>query len=260
MNPPRIHPGKGEGPDARQRSEPSGTATTQHTNCPPAEPNAQAVFGASSAPARANVGTMIKANELGMVLLLQAEEEIDLTVSCSCCGATTAKPLINPRVIVEADRWVVAFICPKCENETNATDGANIKYVSLIDADLIDPTLLAAYKRLDSKLLQRNGVRLFIRRVTFAERQDALATGAILPPSAAVVVARHGESHLSRRLMPMPFPWRDDNEWMAGPIAAQDALDLADAIGRGEVDMLEVGGNVMFFSSSETLGRLVAGS
>ena len=47
---PLNHPRKDEGPDARQRSEPSGTATTQHTNCPPAEPNAQAVFGASSAP------------------------------------------------------------------------------------------------------------------------------------------------------------------------------------------------------------------
>ena len=253
---PLNHPRKDEGPDARQRSEPSGTATTQHTNCPPAEPNAQAVSGASSAP----MCTMVKANELGMVLLLQAEEEIDLTESCSCCGSITAKPLINPRVIVEPDRWVVAFICPKCEDETNATDGANIKRVSLIDAAQVEPTLLAAYKWLDSKLLQRNGRKPFIRRVTFAERQDALATGAILPPSAAVVVARHGENHLSRRLMPMPFPWRNDNEWMAGPIAAQDALDLADAIGRGEVDMLEVNGNVMFFSSSETLGRLVAGS
>jgi hypothetical protein len=60
--------------------------------------------------------------------------------------------------------------------------------------------------------------------------------------------------------MPMPFPWRDEQEWTAGPIAAQSALDLADAIDRGEVDMVEIGENVMFFASDETLGRLVAGS
>lgn len=47
---------------------------------------------------------------------------------------------------------------------------------------------------------------------------------------------------------------------MAGPIDAQSTLDLADAIGRGEVDMLEVNGNVMFFASNKVLGRLVAGS
>lgn len=71
----------------------------------------------------------------------------------------------------------------------------------------------------------------------------------------------HTITHLARRLMPMPFPWRDEQEWMAGQIAAQDALDLADAIGRGEVDMLEVGGNVIFISSSDkVLEGLVAGS
>jgi hypothetical protein len=253
MNSPRIHPRKGEGPDARQRSEPSGTANTQHANCAPAAPNWQETSGPP-------VETMVKANELGMVLLLQAEEEIDLTVSCSCCGATTTKQLINPRVIVEPDRWVVALICPKCEDETNDTDGANIKRVSLIDAAQVDPTLLAAYKWLDSRLLQRNSKKLFIRRPTFAERQDALATGAILPNGSAVVVSPHGESHLSRRLMPMPFPWRDAQEWIAGPIAAQSAVDLADAIDRGEVDMVEIGENVMFFASDETLRSLVAGS
>jgi hypothetical protein len=199
--------------------------------------------------------TMIKANELGVVLTIQFEDEVNQTESCSCCGSITANPLINPRVVVESDRLAVAFICPNCEDETN-----DIKRVSLIDADLIDPTLLAAYKWLDSKLLQRHGWKLYIRRPTFAERQDALRTGVILPAGAAVVVAKHGDSHFSRRLMPMPFPWRDDNEWIAGPIAAQDALDLADAIGRGEVDMLEVGGNIMFFSSSETLGSVEAGS
>jgi hypothetical protein len=226
----------------------------------PAAPNWQADYDGRSTPAGPDIETMVKANELGMVLLLQAEEEVDLTESCSCCGSITAKPLINPRVIVEPDRWVVAFICPKCEDETNDTDGANIKRVSLIDAAQVDPTLLAAYKWLDSKLLQRNGRKLFIRRVTFSERQDAFGTGASLPPGAAVVVAMHGDTHLSRRLMPMPFPWRDDNEWKAGPIAAQDALDLADAIGRGEVDMVEIGENVMFFASDETLRSLVAGS
>jgi hypothetical protein len=60
--------------------------------------------------------------------------------------------------------------------------------------------------------------------------------------------------------MPMPFPWRDAQEWIAGPIAAQSAVDLADAIDRGEVDMVEIGENVMFFASDETLRSLVAGS
>jgi hypothetical protein len=259
MKTPSIHPENGEGPDARQRSEPSDTETTQKLNCAPAEPNAQAVSAQGSSLASATVEKMVKANELAIVLLLQAEEEIDQAVSCSCCESITAKPLINPRVIVEPDRWVVAFICPKCENETNNTDGDNIKRISLIDVAQVDATLLAAYKWLDGKLLQKNGWKLFIRRPTFAECQKALATSAILPAGAAVVVTLHGENHLLRRLMPMPFPWRDEQEWMAGPIAAQDALDLADAIERGEVDMLEVGGNAIFFSSSETLGRL-AGS
>jgi hypothetical protein len=47
---------------------------------------------------------------------------------------------------------------------------------------------------------------------------------------------------------------------MAGPIAAQSAVDLADAIGRGEVDMLEVNGNAMFFASDKVLEGLVGGS
>ena len=238
-------PRKGEGPDARQRSEPSGTATMQ-PNCAPAEPNAQEVSGHAS--------QMLKANELGVIFMLQAEEDVDKTVACSCCGCINNAPSMSPRVIVESGRWVVAFLCPKCE------DGAKIKRVSLIDAAQVDPTLLAAYKWLDSKLLQRSGKKLFIRRPTFAERQKALATGVALPSGSAVVVSPHGEGHLGRRLMPMPFPWRDEQEWMAGPIAAQSAVDLADAIERGEVQMLEVGENAMFFASDKVLEGLVAGS
>jgi hypothetical protein len=38
------------------------------------------------------------------------------------------------------------------------------------------------------------------------------------------------------------------------------AENLGDAIGRGEVDMLEVGGNVMFFASDKVLEGMVGGS
>ncbi len=201
--------------------------------------------------------TMVKANELGMVLLLQAEEEIDLTESCSCCGSITAKPLINPRVIIEPDRWVVAFICPKCEDETNETGGANIKRVSPIYADLIDPTLLAAYKWLDTKLLQRNQNELFIRRPTFAEVEEARAAGVVLPANFAVVVSPCGERGVSRRLLPFPFPWLHANEWRSGPIAAQSALDFAAAIERGEKDMWAFRSKAVFSASTETMARLM---
>lgn len=96
-------------------------------------------------------------------------------------------------------------------------------------------------------------------RIGLSETWKADFDRKLTTQEAAEQCSKFDALHLERRLMPMPFPWADD-EWWAGPDAAKEALDLADAIGRGEVDMLEVNGNAMFFASDKVLEGLVGGS
>lgn len=234
---------------------------TAHTKGKAAKAGEQAAFQTTNNNGNdTHLATTVKIIELTIALSLGIETLTTDTNPCSCCGAARVLSTMEPKVVTLGDQLCVAWVCPNCLGETNATGGSNVKDANPITMAQLDAMLLAAYKWLDSKLLQRGGKKLFIRRPTFAERQKALATGVALPSGSAVVVSPHGEGHLGRRLMPMPFPWRDEQEWMAGPMAAQSAVDLADAIGRGEVDMLEVNGNAMFFASDKVLGRLMAGS
>ena len=191
-----------------------------------------------------------------MVASLGTETLTTDKLSCSCCHIETVMSTLEPKVVPLGDELGVAWICPACLDASNATGGAIIQNAARITVAALDALLMSAYRWLDSKLLGRNGRKLYIRRPTFAESQKAIATGVVLPGNSAVVVTPQGDSHLRRRLMPMPFPWMPE-EWWAGPVAAQSAVDLADAIERGEVDMVMIGENAMFSASTETLERLV---
>jgi hypothetical protein len=155
------------------------------------------------------------------------------------------------------DQIVVARTCPNCAVEAKASAGSSIQSFLPFTMAEVDQWLLSGAKWLDFALLRENYSELFIRRPTFAEIQEAQAAGVALEGNSAVVVSPHGGRGISRRLLPFPYPWRNEQDWWEGPIAAQSAIDLADAIKRGEVDVLEVRGKVMFFASTETIERLV---
>lgn len=199
----------------------------------------------------------VKLAEFIFVLGFSFKKHGDHQIPCGCCGTATAHLTIEPLVFTIDDQILVAKACPNCAVEAKATGGLNIRSVIPFTMAEIDELLLSGAEWLDSALLRENGNELFIRRPTFAEIQEALAVGTSLAASSAVVVSPHGERGISRRLMPFPFPWDNDQEWWAGPIAAQSAIDLADAIERGEVDMCALRSKVVFSASTETMERLM---
>lgn len=200
----------------------------------------------------------VKLAEFALVLRLALKKLEGHRIPCSCCGTVTALSMIEPMVLVTIDdQIVVARTCPNCAAAAKASAGSSIQSFLPFTMAEVEQWLLSGAKWLDSALLRENDNELFIRRPTFAEAQEAQAAGVALEANSAVVVSPRGERGISRRLLPYPFPWRDEQVWWEGPITAQEALDLADAIKRGEVVVLEVRGKVMFFASTETIERLV---
>lgn len=199
----------------------------------------------------------VKLAEFIFVLGFSFKKHGDHQIPCGCCGTATANLTIEPLVFTIDDQILVAKACPTCAVEAKATGGLNIRSVIPFTMDEIDELLLSGAEWLDSALLRENQNELFIRRPTFAEIQEAQSVGAILAASSAVVVSPHGERGISRRFMPFPFPWDNNQEWWAGPIAAQSAIDLADAIERGEVDMYALRSKIVLSASTETMDRLM---
>lgn len=200
----------------------------------------------------------VKLAEFALVLGLTFKELEGHRVPCSCCGTVTALSTIEPMVLVTfADQIVVARTCPNCAVEAKASAGSSIQSFLPFTMAEVDQWLLSRPKWLDFALLRENDNNLFIRRPTFAETLEAQAAGARLAANSAVVVSPHGERTISRSVMPFPFPWRDEQEWWAGPIAAQSAIDLADAVGCGEVDMHVLRSKIVLSASTETMERLM---
>lgn len=200
----------------------------------------------------------VKLAEFALVLGFTFKKLEGHRIPCSGCGTVTALSTIVPIVLMTFDdQIVVARTCPNCAVAAKASAGSSIQSFLPFTMGEVEQWLLSGAEWLDSALLRENHNELFIRRPTFAEIHEAKAAGAILAANSAVVVSPHGERTISRRLMPFPFPWQDDQEWLAGPIAAQSAIDLADAIERGEVDMWAFRSKTLLSASTETMERLM---
>lgn len=177
-----------------------------------------------------------KLNELTKVLFLRENDESN-NQSCGCCGqlfpATTLSCVI---LSDEADEWLIAWACHDCYPQIKLTVGGNIKQVAPITMKEIEATLLAS-EWLDSEILRQREGEPFIRRPTYAETIHPDSGRTYIRPGAAVVVTQPDDKHLCRRLLPMPFPWHDDSEWIIGEMVAREALAMADAIERGDADL-----------------------
>lgn len=198
-----------------------------------------------------------KMSEFCLLLALSFRHLGNQRISCSCCGTVTMLSEIEPIVATYGEQILVARVCQNCVGAVKATSGSNIQSFLSFAMGQVEQMLLSSAAWLDFALLRDNNNQPFIRRPTFAEDQEAQATGLLFAGNSVVVVAPHGEKQLSRRLMPFPFPWRDEQEWWDGPIAAKGAVDLADAIKRDEVEALIIGTSALFSTSTETMGSLM---
>ena len=189
---------------------------------------------------------MNKIHELSLVLPFLAIAGDIQSKPCNCCETVVTLSALGCSILNLDGDWLIAWVCRDCLAEVMATNGDSIKRGVPITEEKIDATLLSAAEWLDGELLERNRGEPFVRRPTFAENQRASNAGQVVPEGAAVVVSRENQTHLRRRPLPMPFPWKADSEWMVGAGAACEALAIADAIDSGEATALILpGGNGM---------------
>mgnify|MGYP001395833754 FL=1 len=202
---------------------------------------------------------MNKIHELSLVLPFLAMAGDVQSKPCNCCETVVPLSALNCSILNLDGEWLIAWVCRDCLAEVSASDGASILRGVPITEEEIDATLLSAAEWLDSELLKLNKGEAFVRRPTFAETQRTVNSGRRIPEGAAVVVCRENETHLRRRPLPMPFPWKADSEWMAGAGAAREALAIADAIERGEASVVILpGGNGVVMASSPELADALA--
>lgn len=162
------------------------------------------------------------------------------STSCDCCGTSAKVGDMTNMIRVQGDQSLLCWICPACLPEAKATNGDSVRRgCSLGDAEA-ENLLRMACGSFDSTVLKICNFQPFVRRRNFVERERARAAGKTIPDGAAVVVTKYDKTHLHRRVLQMPFPWRDD-EWYAGPIAAREAMAFAEEIERGEAGVFGLG-------------------
>jgi hypothetical protein len=181
---------------------------------------------------------MTKLYELSLLLTLMVASADSLPqTNCACCGKHADYKTMTCSISRDQSKTFVSWICPTCLPEAKKSNGQTIEQGSVMSEADIDATLIDEATWLDAELLRRNELRPFIRRPTFAEQNRAAVEGRLVPDGAAVIVKKHDSTRLHRTALPFPFPWASDTEWMAGAVAATEALALLNEIKHGNAEV-----------------------
>lgn len=175
--------------------------------------------------------------ELEAVLpFLYAETGVDAD-PCGCCLKTFPVFRLNCLVLEDGPRLARTWVCRHCSPAAIATDFRNVKQAIPVTMQEIEEMLASAAKVVDAAILKRNNFKPFVRRPTCAEILCWNKEGHGVARNYGVVVTLGDEGRPYRRFLPFSFLWRDDAEWMVGSTAAREVAALADAIGRGDVEV-----------------------
>ena len=154
--------------------------------------------------------------------------------TCDCCATPTKiEDMVCGANVGDAGA-LVSWVCSTCgpEVELNGVDA--ISTGVHFSNEKIASILVMAAESLDADQLAENSHGPFVRRPLYVERLRAARDGYVLPNDAAVVITVAGNGKFRRQLLPVPFPWGQD-EWIAGSSAARDALAVAAIVAQGGV-------------------------
>jgi hypothetical protein len=202
---------------------------------------------------------ILKLRELATILPLSMPAELSGELrQCDCCDRSPEIGTMYCVPGIYGSKVLISWLCRDCIAKAKANGGETIQRGSEIAWKDIDHLLLSSAHWLDAEIFKRNKNQPFVRRPLLAEIQRVQSTGQVVPEGAAVVVTRHDGERLRRQSLPIPFPWHDDNEFLAGPSAAKEAMAMAKMVKTGHAEVFMMPGGAMLMTCDTTALRKVA--